>query len=197
LRQRPLRPQLKRDPLGRIHPCSIVSDISDLNSLAAAIKPHLKSAGSLIAIEGHPTAGKTVLSKALAAACSGAPIGTDGYVDKGRNTQTYVGHLMLDKLAAVLNQLRRKHPVVFIEGICLRDTLGSLNIAPQAFVYCKHITQAGLWADDPQNYLEKGSPRSDLSWVDQQSVAYHLRARPLENADLVYARRDEWEGSDE
>ena len=168
-----------------------MSDISDLNTLVAAIKLRLKNAGSLIAIEGHSTAGKTVLSNALAGACGGAPIGTDGFVDKDRNADTYVDHIVLDKLAAALNQLSREHPVVFIEGICLRDTLRSLNVTPQAFVYCKRITQAGLWADDPQNYLERGSPRSDLSWVDQQSVVYHVRARPLENADLIYARHED------
>src|SRR2546426_5365243 len=128
---------------------------------------------------------------ALADACGGASIGTDGFVDKDRNADTYVDHIVLDKLAAALNQLRREHPVVFVEGICLRDTLRSLNVTPQAFVYCKRISQAGLWADDLENYLEKGSLRSDLSWVDQQSVVYHARARPLENADLVYARHEE------
>ena len=168
-----------------------MSGISELNSLLAAIKPRLKSVGSLIAIEGHSTAGKTFLSKALAAASGGVPIGTDSYVDKNRKADTYLDHIMLEKLAFALNHLRQSNRIVFIEGICLRDTLKSLNIAPQAFVYCQRITQAGLWADNPQNYLENGSPRSDLSWVDQQSVAYHLRARPLENADIVYARHEE------
>src|SRR5207302_9604393 len=143
-----------------------MSDISDLVTLVATIKPRLKRAGSLIAIEGHSTAGKTVLSNALADACGGAPIGTDAFVDKDRNAGKYVDLIVLHKVAAALTQLRRKHPVVFVEGICLRDTLRSLNVTPQAFVYCKRISQAGLWADDPENYLENGSPRSDLSWVD-------------------------------
>ncbi len=147
-----------------------MSDISDLNSLLAAIKPRLNSAGSLIAIEGHSPAGKTFLSKALAAASGGVPIGTDTYVDKNRKADTYLDHIMVEKLALALNQLRRSHRIVFIEGIC---------------------SPAGLWTDDPQNYLENGSPRSDLSWVDQQSVVYHLRARPLENADIVFARHEE------
>jgi len=168
-----------------------MSDISDLNSLLAAIKPRLNSAGSLIAIEGHSTAGKTFLSRALAAASGGVPIGTDTYVDKNRKADTYLDHITVEKLGLDLNQLRRSHRIVFIEGICLRDTLQSLNVTPQVFVYCKRISQAGLWTDDPQNYLENGSPRSDLSWVDQQSVVYHLRARPLENADIVYARHEE------
>ena len=168
-----------------------MSDITNLNSLVAAITSRLRGAGALIAIEGHSTAGKTCLSKSLARACGGDSISTDSYVDKVRNTDTYLGRIVLNKLAVALSQSRGKHPVVFIEGICLRDTLASLNIAPQAFVYCKRITQAGLWADDPQNYLDGESPRSDLSWVDQQSVLYHLRASPLENADIVYARHEE------
>src|SRR5207237_10753357 len=105
-----------------------MSDISDLVTLVATIKPRLKRAGSLIAIEGHSTAGKTVLSNALADACGGAPIRTDAFVDKDRNADRYVGHIVLHKLAAALTQLRRKHPVVFVEGICSRDKTTSLHV---------------------------------------------------------------------
>src|SRR2546426_2840724 len=85
-----------------------MSDISDLNTLVAAIKPRLKSAGSLIAIEGHSTAGKTVLSNALADACGGAPIGTHGFLDKDRDADTYVDHIVFDKLAAALRSEERR-----------------------------------------------------------------------------------------
>jgi len=162
-------------------------DIYELKSLAVAVKTHITSPGALIGIEGHSTAGKTTLSTAFAAAIGGAAIATDNYIDRDSNANNYADRIQLEKLRLALTESRRSHQAVLIEGICLRDTLQRLELVPQAFIYCKRISQGGLWADDPENYLDDGSPRSDLSWVDRQSVVYHLLARPLENADLVYA----------
>ena len=72
---------------------------------------------------------------------------------------------------------------LFIDGICLRDTLARCGLTAGAFVYCRRITQAGLWADDPQDRTHQDRPnRDDPSWVDWQSTDYHLREHPLETS---------------
>ena len=166
-------------------------DISDLKSLVAAIRPHVSSRGTLIGVEGHSTSGKTTLSKTLADQLGGTVVSTDDYVDSGSNHDSYPRRIRLGELRKDLAHVRSLQPVVFFEGICLRRTLELISLVPKIFVYCKRISRAGLWADDPQNHTENGRPLPGLSWVDLQSVVYHLRAKPLENADLVYAWQEE------
>ena len=97
---------MNRGPLGRIHNPTSMSDISDLNSLVAAIKRHTTAPGSLIGIEGHSTAGKTTLGTDLADVCGGAAIATDTYVDRDSKVGTYPGRIMLQKLGADLARQR-------------------------------------------------------------------------------------------
>lgn len=147
--------------------------------------------GSVIGIEGHSTSGKTTLATDLALACTGERISTDMYVDRGSSANAYADRVLYEKLNADLARLRLENTLIFIEGICLRDTLRRIALSPQTFVYCKRMTQAGLWADDPLNYVdEHGLPQSTLSTVDGMSVEYHLRVCPLEKADIVYLRQE-------
>lgn len=150
-----------------------------------------ESVGTLIGIEGHSTSGKTTLAIRLATVFDGACISTDNYIDRQSDAEAYSDRILVAKLLEEITRLRKTARVVFVEGICLRDSLRRVSIAPTTFIYCKRITQAGLWADDPLNYLDKkGLPLSTLSTVDRMSVEYHLRTLPLEKADIVYARQE-------
>jgi hypothetical protein len=125
------------------------------------------------------------MSKDLAKRLGGVAVGTDSYSRDGPKTATYLQRMDLDRLARDVDRLARAGPVI-VEGICLRDTLGALRVAPTAFVYLKVMTVAGLWRDELENYLEDGEPAG--SWTDRQSVDYHLREKPHERADFIFVR---------
>jgi hypothetical protein len=166
--------------------------VSDFPTLVTTLRARIGGTpAAIIGIEGHSTSGKTTLATDLALACGGERISTDMYVDRQSDALAYSDRIFSEKLLTDLARLRREKTVVFIEGICLRDTLRLVGIAPESFIYCKRITQAGLWADDPLNYVDAhGRPQSTLSTVDGMSVEYHLRVFPLEKADIVYLRQE-------
>ena len=142
----------------------------------------------LVGVEGHSTAGKSTLATDLGHRLDGRVFSTDGYVEATREVETYVEMLRLDELARDL--AAAPDSFVVVEGICLRPTLRATPCGrARLFVYCKRITQAGLWADELENYFEDGNPASWLSWVDRQSVIYHTEERPDEKADVVFLRK--------
>ena len=148
-----------------------------------------RQTGRVIGIEGHSTSGKSHLGKELANASGATLISTDTYARERQHGDRYQDLIDLARLRAdvVVGSERR---FVFVEGICLRDVLNAADVKPDLFVYIKRITAAGLWADDPENYLTDGRPNPDLSWVDRQSALYHIQHSPLEFADFVYERRE-------
>ena len=172
---------------------SLIPEFSNPRALVRAIQHRLSTGrGALVEIDGHSTSGKTHLSEILADLDQSVALGTDAYADPSRRSGNYPDRLDLKKLAADLANLTKARPRTYIEGICLRDTLARLRLTASLFVYCKRISQAGLWPDDPENYLTSdGQPSNDLSWVDRQSVEYHLRAHPLEHADFVFLRQED------
>ena len=164
-----------------------------LDELIVALRK-LRNAGRtlVVGIEGHSTSGKTTLGKLLAIRFAAPHVGTDSYVDRDKDADSYVGILDLPRFKTAVQAEPGKHDFLFIDGICLRDTLAQCGLRAGVFVYCRRITQAGLWADDPQNSTHQGRPnRDDPSWVDWQSTDYHLREHPVERADLVYDRHED------
>ena len=164
-----------------------------LDELIVALRK-LRNAGRtlVVGIEGHSTSGKTTLGKLLAIRFAAPHVGTDSYVDRDKDADSYVGILDLPRFKAAVQAELGKYDFLFIDGICLRDTLAQCGLRAGVFVYCRRITQAGLWADDPQNSTHQGRPnRDDPSWVDWQSTDYHLREHPVERADLVYDRHED------
>jgi hypothetical protein len=144
----------------------------------------------LVAIEGHSTCGKSFLARCLASAQGAIRVSTDCYADPGKVAETYTQKLDLDALRGDLSKLCDRFETVFVEGICLRDTLSAIGRSPDTSVYLKRITQAGLWADDPENYAPNGILEPGLSTVDSWSVRYHLDSDPLARADAVLVRRE-------
>lgn len=110
---------------------------------------------------------------------------TDEYARQRKEDDTYPELIDVRRLKTDVEAAAARGST-FVEGICLRDVAQAAQLRPDVFVYIKRVTQAGLWADDPENYVTNGKPISGLSWVDRQSVLYHIKESPLEHAGLVY-----------
>jgi hypothetical protein len=161
-------------------------EFDEFEPLARAVKELVDPAsGAVIAIEGHSTSGKSFLTKSLGDRLEIPALETDSFARQLRSAdETYLALIDTAGLLGEISRLTNSGSRVMVEGICLRDTLTAIAIAPKLFIYVKRITAAGLWADDPDNEL-------DGNWVDRQSIDYHARERPLERADFVYLRRED------
>ncbi len=160
-------------------------DLTTIDELHAALRATRSSRSIFVGVEGHSTSGKTTLAKDLADLTAGKWFGTDTYGRQRRSGENYPDLIDVERLGHDI-ALAFAYPLVVIEGICLRDVLDRAGLQPDAFVYVKRISPAGLWVDDLANHVISGEPNPELSWVDTQSVLYHLRRSPLEQADLTY-----------
>jgi hypothetical protein len=151
----------------------------------------------VVAIEGHTGAGKSCLAQKVGISMSVSVISTDDYLVPSRAANDYAE--MLDRDSIVRDVQRELasatsvNPFVLIEGICLRVVLRQVEISPSIFVYCKRISVAGLWQDDPVNFAIGDLPSDDAGWAHRRSVAYHRSECPLEHADIVFIRREDEE----
>jgi hypothetical protein len=141
----------------------------------------------IVGIEGASTAGKTTTANQVAQELGGTPIHTDQFYNKGVTGPRYQDGLRLEEMAETIARLANHTGPIVVEGICLRETLQSLGRIPSIMVYCKKISSAGVWHDDPElngdHDPESGfvQERVDCWWFD-----YHKRAKPLELADVVF-----------
>jgi hypothetical protein len=191
-----LAPQLKRHPLGGHTELRdaftqsyvvTVNDYDDVHRHVASIgrRPGL----TICSVDGYRLSGKTFLVKRLAEDLSLSRFSTDEYREPDREGRSYVDQLSLEDLAADVEAAGKNGPVL-VEGICIGWTLLRLKFAAEIRVYCKRMTQTGLWADDLQNYVANGMPQPHLSPFDREVVVYHLQTSPDDNATLVYS----WDG---
>src|SRR2546425_13003108 len=116
-------------------------------------------------------------------------VSTDLYRDPDREGLPYVDQLSLDKLAVDI-AASAKNGLVLIEGICIGWTLARLELVADTRIYCKRMTQSRLWANDLENHVVEGVPKSDLSAFDREVVIYHLETMPDHNATVIYS----WDG---
>lgn len=141
----------------------------------------------LIAVEGASTSGKTHLAKALTQAQSACFLSTDRYYNTGVLGERYQDELRLEEIRTDVAALRCGHQRVVVEGICLRDTLELIDVRPDVYVYCKRISPAGIWHQDPEadGLLdpESGSIQALIDWWSHE---YHLRSEPHLVADVVF-----------
>lgn len=79
-------------------------------------------------------------------------------MDREKNADSYVGLLNLPRFKEAVEAKLGRCDFLFIDRICLRDTLAQCGLTPGAFLYCRRITQAGLWAGDPENSPRQGRP---------------------------------------
>jgi hypothetical protein len=157
-----------------------------LDDLIVALRKLRNGRTLVVGIEGHSEAGKGFLCQALANRLAAAHIKTDSYVHRDKEADSYVGRLDLPRFNAAVQAAFGKYDFLFIDGICLRDTVAQSGLRVGAFVYCRRITEAGFWGNE---VLARAKPnRADPAgaWVDWWSTDYHQREHPLERADLVY-----------
>jgi hypothetical protein len=163
----------------------------DLASLTTQLLRHrVHGCATLVGVEGHSESGKSALAKALSATPSWTRISTDGYLCQSSHANTYAARIDRTSLSAAVDAATASHALVLIEGICLRDIMGALNLTPAAYVYCKRLSENGMWRDDPSDWQPQSSDLNVLGGVDGQSQAYHLRVDPLGHADYAYEWRD-------
>jgi len=74
-----------------------------------------------------------------------------------------------------------------VEGICLRDVLSRVGIAPARFVYVKRTSSTGLWHDEFHlEDFEAGNCKFEIEEIHLSDFKYHQSKRPHEQADLIY-----------
>lgn len=160
-------------------------EVSDLVEVLDEIeRRHSQGPLGVIGVEGHSTSGKTCLAEKIGSRFGWTVLGTDAFLEEGCVTQQYTQCLDANRLDEAVSGAAR--PLV-IEGIALADSLQLIGAPPDLTVYCKRISPAGLWVDDPLNHTADGVPNQDLSMVDHWAVEYHLRRDPVNEADLVYS----------
>lgn len=139
----------------------------------------------IVTIDGHPGSGKSTLASALMETLGCGVLGTDTYVQKERDGERYVDLLDGKQLQSDFESLCVRHSTVLVEGVCIQDTLERLGQSADLLVYCKRITQAGLWADDPTFDRHPERSRDSPGWLDSVVYQYHLRVCPHGRADVI------------
>jgi len=75
---------------------------------------------------------------------------------------------------------------LIVEGICLRETLESLDATASFYIYTKRISPAGIWHDDPALFdgssMDSGFTQDR---IDTSSYEYHMRKTPHLIADAI------------
>lgn len=146
----------------------------------------------IIAVEGASGSGKSELGEKLARGSRAHVVSTDRYYNEGVLGDRYQDGLRLDELKEDLIPLRTESERLVVEGICLRDTLGLIGLKPDAYVYCRRISPAGVWNDDPEleDFPDPNS-RSSQGRIDWWSNQYHLRTHPHQIADFLFEWRED------
>jgi hypothetical protein len=168
-----------------------VEHLADLPSVVAAVLERATAPTLLLGVEGTSQSGKSRLASDLAPHLDAHVIRTDDYYKQGVLGERYQEGLRKQDLRREILRHRTSGDNIIVEGICLRDTLDSLEVAADLFIYCKHISSAGIWHGDP----DFSDPDDfDLTFtqgrIDWWSYQYHKRLAPHMCADIVY----EWRG---
>ena len=165
----------------------VFKDPTLINALLAA---RTRETPLIVGVEGASGSGKTSLAKLVATEPAHA-ISTDAYYETGVKGQKYLDGIKLETLSEDLRKSISAYERVVVEGICLRDTLAKVGVSPNLFIYCKRISSAGIWNDDPQFH----SPISEVAkctqgLIDCWSHEYHVESEPHLVADIVYEWRE-------
>lgn len=143
-----------------------------------------------IAIEGFMQAGKSTLAEGLAERLEWPLIQLDEFLPDTPDAlpPSYLARLDL----AALRGTVANAPRAVIEGVLLRDALGSLFQRDQTTViYIARCTRpvsngALLWHDGFR--IENFETDREESWMLRSEVEYHYRVRPHEGADVYVIR---------
>lgn len=147
--------------------------------------------------------GKSPLAQCLAADLGCGLIETDNFSIKllhperlaeDMKDRPYVNCLDLEAIADRFAAELDNHPLLVIEGICLRDTLAKIGQAADLFVYVKCVSRSSrLWHDGFHLEDYEADPTL-VRGLHRDELEYHGRTRPHDCADLVLVRFEETPG---
>lgn len=148
-----------------------------------------------IGIDGIDGAGKSTLAREISKALGLPCISLDSFVEK--DMKGYVEHIDYLKLKATLE----KFEGYVVEGVCLRQVLRRIQLAPAVNIYIKRV-QHGVWSDEAN--LDISEPVDvvlarerelaslfSISLVSnlglaEEVIRYHAEFRPHNHADVTY-----------
>jgi hypothetical protein len=154
-----------------------------------------------IGIDGIDGAGKSTLAQEISEALGFPCINLDSFLQEKMGG--YVDHIDYPRLQAELDKLDK----YVVEGVCLHQVLGRIELGPSASIYIKRM-QHGVWSDEDQ--LDTSKPveailakeRADASLFSYEPVSYlglreeiiryHAEFRPQDHADVTYSVPSSW-----
>ncbi len=144
---------------------------------------------TVVGIEGFCGSGKSMLANKLGKRGRMSVVHMDDYATKFDEPPPYPECVDIVRLRSAL-VTRDPLRASVVEGICLRDVLALVGIAPRLLVYVKRIAGSGLWHDKFHlEDFEAGQPDAgDIEEPHLSDFRYHQRSRPHERADLIYER---------
>ena len=146
---------------------------------------------TVVGIEGFMGSGKTQLANELAGNLACVVLHIDDYLVPQEEELAYAERLNYDLFRAALQEGLRKNTLVLIEGICLRQVVTRLSVAPALFVYVMRMSVSGLWHDGFHLADFEATPNSEPEEVHRSDFRYHSSIRPHEQAQLLF-HRIEW-----
>ena len=162
--------------------------VTTLDAIVPVIEELASECGTLrVGVEGASMSGKSTAADRLAQTLGAPVIHTDEFYQQGVLGSMYQDGLRTEQLSAALATASGKSPIVIVEGLCLRETLEALGTPVRLFIYCRKLSAAGVWHQDPDfnTDLDPGSGRTQ-ELIDSWWFQYHDRASPFDRADFVF-----------
>ncbi|MGN4963625.1 shikimate kinase [Aeromonas dhakensis] len=139
-------------------------------------------AGSIIAIEGPCSSGKTTLSQVISKRLRLQHIDTDSFII---NTDgEYISWLDIEHLKEVIKSFSDRKKSFIVSGICLQRTLSLIGFSTTFNVYIKKLSNEGIW-----NYgfdIENSDNSMPTLQPHKSDMLYHLEYKLHEKADFIY-----------
>lgn len=157
----------------------VVANFSDLLSHLAAAQ---EGGAQVVGIDGASKSGKSETAHRVAKALGWRHVRLDRFCQAGAGS--YLAGVRLGALRGAIELEFSSAPTIVVEGICLRDVLGAVGLAPDLGVYCTREPPGEI----PRP--ESGDP-SRQAIVDRWYAEYHDRVRPDRLCDIVFDRRAE------
>jgi hypothetical protein len=145
---------------------------------------------AFIGVEGFTGSGKSKLSNDLGRDLEAAVIHTDEYVLAGDESLPYPDRIDYGRITTAITLARSTHSLSIVEGICLREIFYRLSLSADLFVYIKRVASNGLWHDGfhLEDFEAGNGLEEDCEEPHRSDFAYHVAARPDEQADLLFER---------
>lgn len=139
-------------------------------------------AGSIIAIEGPCSSGKTTLAQVISKPLRLQHIDTDSFIIN--TDDEYISWLDIEHLKEVIKSFSDRKKSFIVSGICLQRTLSLIGFSATFNVYIKKLSNEGIW-----NYgfdIENSDDSMPTLQPHKSDMLYHLEYKPHEKADFIY-----------